>query len=138
LSLFGSITDRLNVIANYTSMQTSQQRPGAIDPNDLVALPFAPGWNANLFLKYSFRGRDEQGFLVKGGIAAIGPYYHMVTGVTDLVLIPHSQQSIDVGVAYKWRAYDFDLTVNNLTNDPFMITRDQPPRTYRFSVATRF
>jgi hypothetical protein len=118
-------------------MSTSQQRPGAIDPGDRIALRFAPGWNANLFAKYSFRDRNQQGWLVKGGVAAVGPYYHEVTGV-GLTLIPHKQKSIDVGVAYRWRSYDFDCTVTNLDNDPFMITRDQPPRAYRFSVTTRF
>jgi hypothetical protein len=28
--------------------------------------------------------------------------------------------------------------VTNLTEAPFLITRDQPPRTYRFSVSSRF
>ncbi|MSU49723.1 MAG: hypothetical protein EXS37_11670 [Opitutus sp.] len=137
-SFFGSLTDKFNVIANFTTMQTSQQRPGSVNPADLVSLPFAPGWNANFFGKYSFRDRNEQGWIVKGGIAIIGPYYHMVTGITDLTLIPHRQESIDVGAAYRWKKYEFDVTINNLTNDPFMITRDQAPRTYRFSVATRF
>jgi outer membrane receptor for monomeric catechols len=137
LSAFGSINDRLSVIANYTRMSTRQQRAGGA-PGELSALPFAPGWNANLFAKYSFRDRRENGWAVKGGIAVIGPYYHMVTGFTDLTLIPKRQESVDVGVAYRWKNYEFDVTINNLTNDPFMITRDQAPRTYRFSVATRF
>jgi outer membrane receptor for monomeric catechols len=136
-SVFGSPTDRLSLIANYTRMSTSQQRPGAVDSSDRIALRFAPGWNANVFAKYSFRDAQQQGWLVKGGIAAVGPYYHEVTGV-GLVLIPHRQKNIDLGVAYRWRTYDFDLTVTNVDNDPFMITRDQPPRTWRFSVSTRF
>jgi hypothetical protein len=28
--------------------------------------------------------------------------------------------------------------VTNIGNDPFVITRDQPPRTYRLSISTRF
>jgi hypothetical protein len=28
--------------------------------------------------------------------------------------------------------------VTNLTSDPFLITRDQAPRTYRFSVSAQF
>ena len=45
------------------------------------------------------------------------------------------QKSIDAGVVYRWRRYEFDLMVNNLDNDPFLVTRDQPSRNYRLSIS---
>jgi len=144
-SAYGSITDRLSIIANYTHMDTGQGFTGqqntlgwttANNPGR-IPLRFAPDWNANLFLKYSFRDQKEQGFEVKGGVAALGPLLTQMTGY-GLVSIPESQHSYDAGVSYRWRKYDVDFMVTNIGNDPFLITRDQAPRTYRLSVTGRF
>jgi hypothetical protein len=48
------------------------------------------------------------------------------------------QYSFDVGAAYTWNNYNFDLMMTNLGDVPFYITRDQAPRSYRFSVTTQF
>jgi iron complex outermembrane receptor protein len=145
VSVYGSITNRLSIIANYTKMQTSQGFTGqqntqgwttASNPGR-IPLRFAPDWNLNLFAKYSFRDAREQGWELKAGMSLIGPQLTQLTGY-GLVEIPESQHSYDAGVAYRWKTYDFDLMVTNIGNDPFVITRDQPPRTYRFSVSTRF
>lgn len=137
ISAYGNITERLSVIANYTRMQTSQASPTLAEPGRRIPLRFAPSWNSNLFLRYSFRDQNEQGWLVKGGVSVIGPLWAQITG-PGLTYLPHTQKNLDLGVAYRWRDYDFDLMVTNLANDPFFVTRDQPPRTYRFSVSTRF
>ena len=136
-SAYGSITDRLSLIANYTRMITSQQNPAAPLTGARIPLRFAPTWNFNTFLKYSFRDSHEQGWIIKGGISAIGPFWAQVTG-PGLTYIPHRQKLLDAGAAYRWKRYDFDLMASNLANDPFLITRDMPPRNYRFSVSTRF
>jgi outer membrane receptor for ferric coprogen and ferric-rhodotorulic acid len=145
LTAYGSLTDRLDVIANYTDLDTSQGFTGqqnslgwttASNPGR-IPLRFAPNWNGNVFLKYSFRDKQEQGWEVKGGVTAIGPLLTQITGF-GLSRVPASQKSYDAGAAYRWKKYNFDLMVTNLTNDPFLITRDQPPRTYRFSVSARF
>ena len=145
-SAYGSITDRLSLIANYTDMKTSQAFTGQQNAEGwntttnnpgTIPLRFAPKWNANVFAKYSFRDARDQGFEVKAGVAAVGSLYTQLTGY-GLTKIPESQQSFDAGVAYRWKEYNFDLMVTNLGNAPFFITRDQPPRTYRFSVSTRF
>ena len=145
ITAYGSITDRLAVIANFTDLNTSQGFTGqqnalgwttASNPGR-IPLRFAPDWNANLFLKYSFRDAKGQGWEVKGGIAAIGPLLTQLTGF-GLSQIPESQKSYDIGAGYRWKNYNFDLMVTNLTNDPFLITRDQAPRTYRFSVSAAF
>jgi len=145
LTAYGAITSHLSVIANYTDLNTSQGFTGqqnakgwttASNPGR-IPLRFAPDWNANIFLKYSFRDKKEQGWEVKGGVTAIGPVLTQITGF-GLAQIPESQKSYDLGAGYGWRNYNFDLMVTNLTNAPFLITRDQPPRTYRFSVSTQF
>jgi outer membrane receptor protein involved in Fe transport len=146
LSAYGSITDRLSVIANFTDMTTSQGFTGQQNAQGWntttnnpgrIPLRFAPEWNFNLFAKYSFRGADQQGWEVKGGVTAIGPFYGQITNF-GLTRIPSNQRSYDLGAAYRWQKYNFDLMVTNLDNSPFLITRDQPPRTYRFSVTTQF
>lgn len=145
LTAYGNITSQLSVIANYTDMTTSQGFTGqqnalgwttASNPGR-IPLRFAPDWNANIFLKYSFRDKQEQGWEVKGGVTAIGSLLTQITGF-GLTKIPDSQKSYDLGTSYAWKKYNFDLMVANLTNAPFVITRDQPPRTYRFSVSTQF
>ena len=146
VSAYGSITDRLSLIANYTDMTTSQAFTGqqntagwntTTNNPGTIPLRFAPEWNLNVFAKYSFRDTRGQGWEVKAGVAAIGALYTQLTGF-GLTEIPDSQQSYDAGVAYKWKDYNFDLMVTNIDSAPFYITRDQPPRTYRFSVSTRF
>jgi outer membrane receptor for monomeric catechols len=145
ITAYGSITDRLAIIANYTDLNTSQGFTGqqnalgwttASNPGR-IPLRFAPDWNANIFLKYSFRDPKAQGWEVKGGVTAIGPLLTQLTGF-GLSQIPDGQKSYDVGAGYRWKNYNFDLMVTNLTNDPFLITRDQAPRTYRFSVSATF
>ena len=142
---YGSITDRLSLIANYTKMTTSQGFTGqqntlgwttASNPGR-IPLRFAPDWDANLFAKYSFRNARNQGLEVKAGFSVIGPLLTQMTGY-GLMQIPASQHSYDAGASYQWKRYNFDLMVTNIGNDPFLITRDQPPRTWRFSVSTRF
>lgn len=146
LTAFGSVTDRLSVIANYTSMDTSQAFTGQQNAQGWntttnrpasIPLRFAPEWNANLFAKYSLRDGKEQGFELKGGFSAIGPFYAQVTGL-GLTEVPESQSSFDAGVSYKWRRFVVDLTVTNLTNDPMLVTRTQPPRTYNLSLTAPF
>ena len=144
LSAYGSITSRLSIIANYTKMDTSQGFTGQQNAqgwtaaaNPRIPLRFAPDWNLNVFAKYSFRDAREQGWEVKAGVSAIGPLYTQLTGL-GLTALPESQQSYDAGVSYRWRNYNFDLMVTNIGNDPFLVTRDQPPRTYRFSASTQF
>lgn len=143
-SAYGSITSRLSVIANYTDMTTVQAFTGqqnsagyTVANTSTIPIRFAPKWNANVFAKYSFRNARNEGWEVKAGISAVGPMLTQLTGY-GLTWIPERQESIDAGVAYRWDNYNFDLMVTNLGNDPFYITRDQPPRTYRFSVSTQF
>jgi outer membrane receptor for monomeric catechols len=146
LTAYGSITSRLSLIANFTDLNTSQGFTGqqntagwsvANNNPGRIPLRFAPEWNGNLFAKYSFRNAQEQGWEVKGGVSMVGPLYTQLTGF-GLTRIPETQRSYDAGVAYRWNRYNFDVMVTNLTNEPFYITRDQPPRTYRFSVAAQF
>jgi iron complex outermembrane receptor protein len=143
-SAYGSITSRLSLIANYTDMTTSQAYTGQQNSagyttanTSTIPIRFAPEWNANIFAKYSLRNERNEGWELKAGISAVGPMLTQLTGL-GLTWIPERQESIDAGVAYRWRDYNFDLMVTNLGNDPFYITRDQPPRTYRLSVSTQF
>jgi outer membrane receptor for ferric coprogen and ferric-rhodotorulic acid len=120
----------------YTGQQNTAGWTPASNPGR-IPLRFAPEWNLNVFAKYSFRDRQNQGWEVKAGVAAVGALYTQLTGF-GLTRIPDSQNTFDAGASYTWKKYHFDLMVTNLTNEPFFITRDQPPRTYRFSVSTRF
>ncbi len=145
-SAYGQITDRLSIIANFTDMTTSQAFTGQQNTEGwntttnnpgTIPLRFAPEWNLNVFAKYSFRDAKSQGWEVKAGVVAIGSLFTQLTGF-GLTKIPDAQQSYDIGAAYRWKNYNFDLMVTNLTEEPFYITRDQPPRTYRFSVSAQF
>ncbi|HVZ66063.1 MAG TPA: TonB-dependent receptor [Lacunisphaera sp.] len=145
INAFGSITKQLSLIANYTKMDTGQTFTGqqnavgwttASNPGR-IPLRFAPDWNLNLFAKYTFNETKEHAWTLKAGVSVIGPVLSQLTGY-GLTEIPESQHSYDAGVAYRWKQYDFDFMATNIGNDPFLITRDQPPRTYRFSVSARF
>jgi len=146
LTAYGGITDRLSLIANYTDLNTSQGFTGqqntagwsvASNNPGRIPLRFAPEWNVNIFAKYSFLNEQDQGWEVKAGVAAIGSLYTQLSGF-GLTRIPDSQQTYDAGATYRWKRYLFDLMVTNLTDEVFLITRDQAPRTIRFSVSTQF
>jgi outer membrane receptor for monomeric catechols len=137
----GEVTDRFSVIANYTRMWTGQQNTATPDqPGNRIALNFAPIWDVNFFGKYNIPVGKQQSLDLKAGASFIGPFWGQFTLSTGgtVIYVPHSQKSIDVGMGYHYRRYHFDLMVTNVFNDVFLITRDQPPRTYRFSVLMQF
>jgi outer membrane receptor for monomeric catechols len=147
LTAYGAITDRLSVIANYTVLDTSQLFKGqansegwsvATNNPGTIPLRFAPKWTGNLFVKHSLRDARQQGWEIKGGVTAVGKLLASLASGHGFAYIPDAQYSFDAGATYSWRKYQFDLMVTNLTEAPFLITRDQPPRTYRLSVSTTF
>lgn len=147
LTAYGAITDRLSVIANYTVLDTSQLFKGqansegwsvATNNPGTIPLRFAPKWTGNLFVKHSLRDARQQGWEIKGGVTAVGKLLASLASGHGFAYIPDAQYSFDAGASYSWRKYQFDLMVTNLTEAPFLITRDQPPRTYRLSVSTTF
>lgn len=147
LTAYGAINDQLSVIANYTLMDTSQLFKGqansegwsvATNNPGTIPLRFAPEWTGNLFIKHSLRDARQEGWELKGGVTAVGKLLASLASGHGFAYIPDAQYSFDAGVSYSWRKYHFDLMVTNLTEEPFLITRDQAPRTYRFSVATKF
>ena len=146
LSFYGAITDRLSFIGNFTDMTTNQAFTGqqnsagwttTTNNPGTIPLRFAPEWNANVFAKYSLTDEAGQGWELKAGMNAVGPLYTQITNF-GLTRIPDNQYSFDVGAAYTWKNYNFDLMMTNLGDVPFYITRDQAPRSYRFSVTTQF
>ena len=146
LSFYGAITDRLSFIGNFTDMTTNQAFTGqqnsagwttTTNNPGTIPLRFAPEWNANVFAKYSITDEAGQGWELKAGMNAVGPLYTQITNF-GLTRIPDNQYSFDVGAAYTWKNYNFDLMMTNLGDVPFYITRDQAPRSYRFSVTTQF
>ncbi len=133
---YGAVTDRLSLVANYTRMYTSQQNPNDLaNPGDEIAIRFAPIWNVNVFAKYSFRNANDDGLELKAGVNAIGPFW---TQLETEAYIPHSQHNYDAGFDYKWHHYLLNFMVTNLDNSPFLITRDQPPRSYKGTIEYRF
>ena len=137
ISLYGEVTQSLGIVANYMRMTTTQQDTFNNTLNPIPGL-FAPTWALNVWAKYGFTQAPLRGWSLKGGVSYIGPLYTTLTGFTGEYRIPRRQKSIDLGFAYRWRRYDFDFMVNNLDKDPFLVTRDQPSRNYRLSVATQF
>ncbi len=144
---YGAINDSLSVIANYTVMDTSQLFKGqansegwsvATNNPGTIPLRFAPKWTGNLFVKHSLRDARQQGWEIKGGVTAVGKLLASLASGHGFAYIPDAQYSFDAGATYSWRKYQFELMVTNLTEAPFLITRDQPPRTYRLSVSTTF
>lgn len=144
---YGAINDSLSVIANYTVMDTSQLFKGqansegwnvATNNPGTIPLRFAPKWTGNLFVKHSLRDARQQGWEIKGGVTAVGKLLASLASGHGFAYIPDAQYSFDAGASYSWRKYQFDFMVTNLTEAPFLITRDQPPRTYRLSVSTTF
>lgn len=136
LNLYGDLSSRFSFIANYTRMTTSAQDPNNI--NARITGLFAPSWGANVWGIYTVSESKTQSFTLKGGVSYIGPLWTTLTGFPLQYEIPHVQKNIDVGLGYRWHRWEFDFMVNNLGNDPFWITRDQPYRNYRFSVSTKF
>ena len=76
VSVYGSVTDHLSIIANYMNMQTSQGFTGqqntlgwttASNPGR-IPLRFAPDWGLNVFVKYSFQDTKMQGLTLKAGM----------------------------------------------------------------------
>jgi outer membrane receptor for monomeric catechols len=140
-SAYGSLSDRLSLIANYTRMMTGQQNPAdPAHPGDRIALQYAPIWNYNVFAKYVLWQAGSQSLYLKGGVSGLGPFWAQATLATGakLIYIPQSQKNLDAGAGYRWRNYNVDLMVTNLDNDPYLVTRDQPPRTYRVSIGAHF
>jgi iron complex outermembrane recepter protein len=144
---YGALNDRVSVIANYTLMDTSQLFKGqansegwsvATNNPGTIPLRFAPEWTGNLFVKYLLQDTKERSWEIKGGVSAVGKLMASLASGHGFAFIPDAQYSFDAGVGHTWRRFQFDFMVTNLTEAPFLITRDQPPRTYRFSVSTSF
>lgn len=144
---YGAVSDRLSVIANYTVMDTSQLFKGqansegwnvATNNPGTIPLRFAPEWTGNAFVKYSLRDARRHGWELKGGVTAVGKVLASLASGHGFAYIPDPQYSLDAGASYAWGRFQADFMVTNLTEQPFLITRDQAPRTYRFSLSTRF
>jgi outer membrane receptor protein involved in Fe transport len=140
-STYGDITDRFSVIFNYTRMMTGQQNSAdPAHPGNRVPLQYAPIWNYNFFGKYVVWKAPTMDAYLKAGLSGIGPFTAQATLSTGatLIYIPQSQKNIDAGGGFHWRNYNVDMMVTNIANDPYLVTRDQPPRTFRFSFSAHY
>lgn len=134
---FGALTPRFNLIANFTHMKTSQDDTTTTVQGDRIPLRFAPEWNLNVFGKYRFGEKQKAGWTVRAGVNVLGPLYLQVTNV-GLVHLDKVQHSAEAGVSYRWGRYEADMLVKNITDEVVLVTRDNAPRYYRFSLTARF
>lgn len=124
LALFGRITDRWDLNLGYATLDTEQPITGGTRP-----IRHNPEWNASVFTKYSLRDASGKGFGLRGGVSAIGPFVQQVGGALSRVEQDGMQWRADVGVDYRInRNQSVDLLVKNVTNEPYIVTRTNPPR----------
>jgi len=133
LSLFGKITEKWDMNVAFGTLDTSQPITGGSRP-----IRHSPEWNASVFTRYSFRDDDGRGFGVRGGLSAIGPFVQQVGGALSRVEMDDSQWRMDLGVDYRFNRNNvIDLLVKNVTSEPYIVTRTNPPRdirlTYKYS-----
>lgn len=129
LSLFGQITERWDLNLGYATLDTKQPITGGTRP-----IRHSPEWNASVFTKYSLRDAGGRGFGVRGGVSAIGPFVQQVGGALSRVFQDGSQWRADLGVDYRFsRNQSIDLLVKNVTSEPYIVTRTNPPREIRLS-----
>lgn len=109
--VFGSITDRLEVVASYSNTKTSSTLQGAT-----VRMMGVPRYNYRAFVSYRFHDLRQDGFSVRAGFVKFGEMW----GTSDNLLRIAPQSHADAGVGYSWKRYRFDLQVNNVFDDYFI------------------
>jgi len=133
--VFGSLTERLSLIASYASTSTVQ--PDQLSPlTGTQQIVFTPEWSGNVYARYSFLNGDGNGWEVRGGGRVMGPFWSNATGIrpASRVFIDRTQTSLDAGLSYRWGGrHTVDLQVNNANNDWFFLVRAEPPRSWRLS-----
>jgi iron complex outermembrane receptor protein len=132
---FGSLTERLSLIASYANTSTVQ--PNQLSPQTgTQQITFTPKWSVNLYARYSLLDEEGNGWEVRGGGRVIGSFWSNATGIgpASRVFIDRTQTALDAGVSYQWGGrHEIDLQINNAGNDWFFLVRAEPPRSWRLS-----
>src|SRR5690606_7176268 len=127
LSVFGKLTDRRDVNLAYGTLDTEQPITGGSRP-----IRHSPEWNASVFTKYSLRDDNNRGFSLRGGVSVIGPFVQQVGGSIGRVFMDETQWRADIGFDYRFNdTHSIDVIVKNVTNEPYIVTRTNPPRQLR-------
>jgi len=130
----GRITDRLDLNFAYGTLDTSQPITGGSRP-----IRHSPDYNGSVFMKYSFEDADRLGWTIRGGVSVIGPFVQQVGGSFGRIPMDGSQHRFDIGATYRLNEdMSFDIIVKNATNEPYIVTRTNPPRDIRFTVRSSF
>jgi outer membrane receptor for ferric coprogen and ferric-rhodotorulic acid len=140
LQLMGNVTERLGFMAAVA--HNSGVQP---DPNNTLhgrqEILFCPHWTADFYGKYCFRNVKGNGWIVRAGGRAMGPFMANVTAVTPTsrLYLPRSQYAFDVGAGYRWKQkYEIDLQINNINDSPFLLVRAEPPRSWHLTFTGGF
>jgi outer membrane receptor for ferric coprogen and ferric-rhodotorulic acid len=133
----GKITDKLDVNFAYGTLDTSQPITGGSRP-----IRHSPDYNGSLFVKYNLHNADNRGWTLRGGVSVIGPFMQQVgggLGDAGRIQMDGSQHRFDFGAAYQVNDnLSFDIMLKNATNEPYIVTRTNPPRDIRFTVRSSF
>lgn len=130
LEVFGSITDRLSIVANYSHNKSHET---AVQGGVLVERPVqrVVDWNANAFAKLDLRANYRDGFVARAGVNSFGPFTLGSFGIRDRV--EHSFVRFDAGVSWHRGRSTFDLLVKNVFDEATFIMRLDPMRQVVFT-----
>ena len=122
IDVWGQPTERLSVIINWAFITESREPAGRVDddgnPVFLPSIQAVPDWQGVFFAKYDMSNSDGNGFQTKLGLQLYGP----MVPIPRFCTCGHdTQATLDMGVSYKWGPHIFDLQVNNVTNDRYIV-----------------
>jgi len=133
-SVNGKVTDKFDLNFAYGTLDTSQPITGGHRP-----IRHSPEYNGSLFMKYSFEDENRLGWTIRGGVSVIGPFMQQVGGSFGRIPMDDSQHRFDFGATYKLKDnLSFDIMFKNATNQPYIVTRTNPPSDIRFTVRSSF
>jgi iron complex outermembrane recepter protein len=111
MQVFGSITQRLDLVASYASSDTYNLL--ATGPAFITSIP---EYEFSAFFNYRFHEAERDGFSIRAGYKKIGPMW----GAVDNFFKLPEQDKADAGITYKRGRYQYSLQVNNLFDDTFI------------------
>jgi iron complex outermembrane receptor protein len=141
IDVWGQPTERLSLVTNWAFISESREPAGRVDdagnPVFLPSVQAVPDWQGVFFAKYDMRNSDGNGVQTKLGLQLYGP----MVPIPRFCTCGHgTQTTLDMGVSYTWGKHTFDLQVNNVTNDRFIVAGNSEfsLRQFLFSVTSKW
>jgi iron complex outermembrane receptor protein len=130
LELFGALTDKVSVVANFSRNQSHET---AVQNGVLVERPVqrVVDWNANAFVKWDLRKVKSRGLVLRAGVNSFGPFTLGSFGIRDRV--EERFVRCDVGASWQQGRSSYDLLVKNVFDEATFIMRLDPMRQVVFT-----